>query len=232
MNEGRGITIPSETLEKYMQIKNDPARSLIKAVRDYYDATFKGKTVDVQINGGVLEIVLENDGKKKSVGWRMDERKAATFEQLDKMISGAEYAHSQENIDSKDADVFPQFHYFATNARIDGVDVPVKIYVRDATGSGTTEHRYYTHKIEKGEVYRPASPAISETPVAGQVELSSARSFFPDITTRPDVPSEQIATLSSPSIAIPKNSVNNPPLNPASDPTGHLAFCQLKLLFY
>ena len=101
-------------------------------------------------NDGVVEIRFENDGKKKSVGWRMKADKAATFEKLHQLTEKAEYAYSEVNRNENERTSIPMFHYFVNNAKIAGRDIPVKIQVRDViTRANSKETRYYTHTLEK-----------------------------------------------------------------------------------
>lgn len=101
-------------------------------------------------NDGVVEIRFENDGKKKSVGWRMKADKAATFEKLHQLTEKAEYAYSEVNRNENERTSIPMFHYFVNNAKIAGRDIPVKIQVRDViTSANSKETRYYTHTLEK-----------------------------------------------------------------------------------
>ena len=141
----------SETdLKKYQDIRDDPEQTLIEAVKKYYEESLKGTSVEVTANDGVIEIRFENDGKKKSVGWRMKADKAATFEKLHQRTENAEYAYSEVNRNENERTSIPMFHYFVNNARIAGRDIPVKIQVRDViTRANSKEMRYYTHTLEK-----------------------------------------------------------------------------------
>jgi hypothetical protein len=159
MANQRGVTIPDEALNRYKAVS--PVKKLIAAIKDYYDNALKGQKVNVVANGNTVEVSFENDGKKKSVGWRMDSEKAATFEHLIPLLEKSTYAYSEENRDKRERGDAPQFHYFVNNANIDGVDIPIKIHVRELNLPTGTENRYYTHGlIKSGNV----SPVNGNTP--------------------------------------------------------------------
>lgn len=92
VKQGKGVEISEADLKKYQDIRDDPEQTLIEAVKKYYEESLKGTSVEVTANDGVVEIRFENDGKKKSVGWRMKADKAATFEKLHQLTENAEYA--------------------------------------------------------------------------------------------------------------------------------------------
>ena len=150
VKQGKGVEISEADLKKYQDIRDDPEQTLIEAVKKYYEESLKGTSVEVTANDGVIEIRFENDGKKKSVGWRMKADKAATFEKLHQLTENAEYAYSEVNRNENERTSIPMFHYFVNNARIAGRDIPVKIQVRDViTRANSKETRYYTHTLEK-----------------------------------------------------------------------------------
>ena len=150
VKQGKGVEISEADLKKYQDIRDDPEQTLIEAVKKYYEESLKGTSVEVAANNGVVEIRFENDGKKKSVGWRMKADKAATFEKLHQLTENAEYAYSEVNQNENERTSIPMFHYFVNNARIAGRDIPVKIQVRDViTSANSKETRYYTHTLEK-----------------------------------------------------------------------------------
>ena len=150
VKQGKGVEISEADLKKYQDIRDDPEQTLIEAVKKYYEESLKGTSVEVTANDGVVEIRFENDGKKKSVGWRMKADKAATFEKLHQLTENAEYAYSEVNRNENERTSIPMFHYFVNNARIAGRDIPVKIQVRDViTRANSKETRYYTHTLEK-----------------------------------------------------------------------------------
>jgi hypothetical protein len=144
----RGVTIPDEVLNRYKDINGNPETKLIAAIKDYYNNTLKGQKVDVAVKDGIVEVAFENDGRKKSVGWRMTPEKAATFEYLKPLLENSTYAYSEANRVEKERNAVPQFHYFVNNANIDGVDIPVKIQVRELNLPGGVENRYYTHGLQ------------------------------------------------------------------------------------
>ena len=150
VKQGKGVEISEADLKKYQDIRDDPEQTLIEAVKKYYEESLKGTSVEVTANDGVVEIRFENDGKKKSVGWRMRADKAATFEKLHQLTENAEYAYSEVNRNENERTSIPMFHYFVNNAKIAGRDIPVKIQVRDViTRANSKETRYYTHTLEK-----------------------------------------------------------------------------------
>lgn len=150
VKQGKGVEISEADLKKYQDIRDDPEQTLIEAVKKYYEESLKGTSVEVTANDGVIEIRFENDGKKKSVGWRMKADKAATFEKLHQLTENAEYAYSEVNRNENERTSIPMFHYFVNNAKIAGRDIPVKIQVRDViTRANSKETRYYTHTLEK-----------------------------------------------------------------------------------
>ena len=150
VKQGKGVEISKADLKKYQDIRDDPEQTLIEAVKKYYEESLKGTSVEVTANDGVVEIRFENDGKKKSVGWRMKADKAATFEKLHQLTENAEYAYSEVNRNENERTSIPMFHYFVNNAKIAGRDIPVKIQVRDViTRANSKETRYYTHTLEK-----------------------------------------------------------------------------------
>ena len=150
VKQGKGVEISEADLKKYQDIRDDPEQTLIEAVKKYYEESLKGTSVEVTANDGVVEIRFENDGKKKSVGWRMKADKAATFEKLRQLTENAEYAYSEVNRNENERTSIPMFHYFVNNAKIAGRDIPVKIQVRDViTRANSKETRYYTHTLEK-----------------------------------------------------------------------------------
>ena len=153
--EQRSVEITKKLLDKYRAISNNPLQKPVNAVKEFYDQNLKGRKATVSVNGGTLEISFENDGKKKSVGRRMNTDKAASFEILYELTQIAEYACSEENRDQKEATSIPLFHYFVGNIRMEGEngtyqDVPVKIQVRDVvTNQDEKEPHYYTHNLDK-----------------------------------------------------------------------------------
>ena len=150
VKQGKGVEISEADLKKYQDIRDDPEQTPIEAVKKYYEESLKGTSVEVTANDGVVEIRFENDGKKKSVGWRMKADKAATFEKLRQLTENAEYAYSEVNRNENERTSIPMFHYFVNNAKIAGRDIPVKIQVRDViTRANSKETRYYTHTLEK-----------------------------------------------------------------------------------
>ena len=150
VKQGKGVEISEADLKKYQDIRDDPEQTLIEAVKKYYEESLKGTSVEVTANDGVVEIRFENDGKKKSVGWRMKADKAATFEKLRQLTENAEYAYSEVNRNENERTSIPMFHYSVNNAKIAGRDIPVKIQVRDViTRANSKETRYYTHTLEK-----------------------------------------------------------------------------------
>ena len=150
VKQGKGVEISKADLKKYQDIRDDPEQTLIEAVKKYYEESLKGTSVEVTANDGVVEIRFENDGKEKSVGWRMKADKAATFEKLHQLTENAEYAYSEVNRNENERTSIPMFHYFVNNAKIAGRDIPVKIQVRDViTRANSKETRYYTHTLEK-----------------------------------------------------------------------------------
>ena len=149
---GKSVIIPTEIVEKYEQINADPLTKLKNVVKEFYEKHLKGQSVDVDINGGVLTVKFENDGMKKSVGWRMKPDKAATFEQLLALTENSEYAYSSANRDANEATSIPRFHYYMADAQIDGRHVPVKIQIRDInTSSGVQESHYYYHNLQNNK---------------------------------------------------------------------------------
>lgn len=179
MDKDSNIVISDELLKKYDDVYNDPEQSLVKVLKDYYDFTYKGKSVNVDVNGNMIEIYFENDGKKKSVGWRVNPKKAATFELLDKMIEGSEYAYSEVNRNVEEARNIPQFHYFVSNVVIGNKDVPVKIHIRDVANveTGGIESRYYTHNLSNDKS-RGMSP-VARDDVSG-IDSNAITSTFED----------------------------------------------------
>ena len=150
VEQGKGMEISEVDLKKYQDIRDNPEQTLIEAVKKYYEESLKGTSVEVTANDGIVEIRFENDGKKKSVGWRMKADKAATFEKLHQLTENAEYAYSEANRNENERTSIPMFHYFVNNARIAGRDIPVKIQVRDViTSANSKETHYYTHTLEK-----------------------------------------------------------------------------------
>ena len=150
VKQGKGVEISKADLKKYQDIRDDPEQTLIEAVKKYYEESLKGTSVEVTANDGVVEIRFENDGKEKSVGWRMKADKAATFEKLHQLTENAEYAYSEVNRNENERTSIPMFHYFVNNAKIAGRDISVKIQVRDViTRANSKETRYYTHTLEK-----------------------------------------------------------------------------------
>ncbi|MBU5626534.1 hypothetical protein KQI82_06320 [Oscillibacter sp. MSJ-2] len=157
---GKAIEIPDALVQKYSNINNDPAQKLINVVKQFYEKHLKGQQVGVRLNNGVVEIMFENDGKKKATGWRMKPEKAASFERLLDLVKNSEYAYSEVNRNANEATSIPRFHYFTARAIVDGVEVPVKIQVRDVnTGANTQETHYYTHNLQ--------NKRGSNSPVAG-----------------------------------------------------------------
>ena len=149
VNQGRGITIPDDVLNRYKDISNDPAAKLISAIKGYYNSALKGQKASVAVNGGIIEVSFRSDGRNKSVGWRMSPEKAATFEYLKPLLEYSTYAYSQRNIDDGGRHWVPRFHYFVNNANTGGVDIPVKIQIRELNLPAGTENRYYTHNFIK-----------------------------------------------------------------------------------
>ena len=202
---GKGVTIPQNVLEKYRAIQNNPAKKLMQVIKDYYDEVLKGTKVDVNMNGNVVEVVFENDGKKKSVGWRMKPEKAATFEYMHEMFDNAEYAYSQQNRNENERTSIPYFHYFITNANIDGQDVPVKLQVRDVvTDKNNKETRYFTHNFQKNK--------SNDSPVAGAeiTNIDSNAYVAPDTESTSDGRASLSGTVDT--VALPV-SVNSMPQN-------------------
>ncbi|WP_318646873.1 LPD3 domain-containing protein [Oscillibacter hominis] len=157
---GKAIEIPDALVQKYSNINNDPAQKLINVVKQFYEKHLKGQQVGVRLNNGVVEIMFENDGKKKATGWRMKPEKAASFERLLDLVKNSEYAYSEVNRNANEATSIPRFHYFTARAVVDGAEVPVKIQVRDVhTGANTQETHYYTHNLQ--------NKRGSNSPVAG-----------------------------------------------------------------
>ena len=150
VEQGKGVEISEANLKKYQDIRDDPEQTLIEAAKKYYEESLKGTSVEVTANDGVVEIRFENDGKKKSVGWRMKADKAATFEKLHQLTENAEYVYSEVNRNENKRTSIPMFHYFVNNAKIAGRDIPVKIQVCDViTSANSKETCYYTHTLEK-----------------------------------------------------------------------------------
>ena len=178
MDNNRGVSIPNEVLERYRGVNNDPAQKLITAVKDYYNNTLKGKKVEVTVNEGIVEVSFENDGMKKAVGWRMTPEKAATFEYLEKLLENGKYAYSQENTNVGERRYVPYFHYFVNNANIDGVDIPIKIFIRELNLPVGTQKRYYTHIfIENGE---GVVPGLRKN-TGGDADVGNALSIVPKL---------------------------------------------------
>lgn len=149
VDSGRSVVIPDELLAKYESINKNPALKLKDAIKEFYDKHLKGHSASVDLNGGVITVMFENDGKKKSVGWRMKPDKAATFEYLVELVGGAEYAYSGRNRDPGEASSIPRFRYFVADAVVGGRRVPVKIQVRDInTSARTQETHYYYHNLQ------------------------------------------------------------------------------------
>jgi len=149
MEERRGVVIPEETLACYRNIMKGSSGKLVSVIRNYYDNTLKGQKVCMAVNNNMIEILFEKDGKKKTVGWRMATEKAATFEYMKPLLENAVYAYSQENTDIRERGDVPRFHYFVNNANINGVDIPVKIQIRELNFPTGRENRYYTHGFIK-----------------------------------------------------------------------------------
>lgn len=145
----RGVTIPDEVLNRYKGVYNDPKIKLKNTIKTYYDDALKGKSVEVAVKDGVIDVIFGNDGKKETVGRRMTTQKAATFEYLNQLLEKAVYAHSAENVDPRECGDVPRFHYFVNNANIGGVDVPIRIVIRELNLQTGTENRYYTHNPMK-----------------------------------------------------------------------------------
>ena len=197
-----GVVISDELLAKYDAINKNPAMKLIDAVKDFYEEHLKGQKVDVRLNDGIIEVKFENDGKKKSVGWRMKTDKAASFEQLLDLTRNAEYAYSEVNRDTNEATSVPRFHYFIGDALIGahvaedgstvgGVHMPVKIQVRDIiTDVGAQESRYYTHNLEK-------SKAGSDSPVAGAKGANIDSNAYTPALTKDTIAQESESVKSS-----------------------------------
>lgn len=199
---GKGVTIPQNVLEKYRAIQNNPAKKLMQVIKDYYDEVLKGTKVDVNMNGNVVEVVFENDGKKKSVGWRMKPEKAATFEYMHEMFDNAEYAYSQQNRNENERTSIPYFHYFITNANIDGQDVPVKLQVRDVvTDKNNRETRYYTHNFQKNK--------SNDSPVAGaeSTSIDSNAYVAPDTESTSDGRASLSGTVDTVALPVSENSM-------------------------
>ena len=162
LKNGKSVEISNELLEKYETISKNPVVKLKDAIKEFYDLHIKGKSVRVEVRNGVIEIAFENDGKKKSVGWRMKPDKAATFERLLELTGNSVYAYSEYNRDTNEATSIPYFHYFMGDAVINGEHIPVKIQVRNiAADKSAIRARYYTHNLinKKG--------TESDSPVAG-----------------------------------------------------------------
>ncbi|MDR2693188.1 MAG: hypothetical protein LBB74_03120 [Chitinispirillales bacterium] len=144
------------------------------AIKDYYDNTLKGKKIDVAVKEGIIEVSFENDGRNKSVGWRMSSEKAATFEYLKPLLENATYAYSEANRSDRERDNIPQFHYFVNNANIGGVDIPIKIQIRDLKLSSGLESRCYTHNFINME---SDGPGYGVSPKRGNTDSRNARTL-------------------------------------------------------
>ena len=163
VNSGKTVRIPNSILEKYQRINADPLTKLKNVVKEFYESHLKGQAVDVELNNGVLTVMFENDGKKKSVGWRMKPEKAASFEQLLALTRNSEYAYTSANRDAGEAASVPRFHYYMADAEIGGEHIPVKIQVRDVTTArGKQETHYYYHNLQRNrETDSPGAGAES-----------------------------------------------------------------------
>jgi len=188
MAEGRGVVIASDLLAKYESIYHDPEQSLIKAVKAYYDAILTGTDVQVQMENGILSIMFENDGKKKSVGWRMSPEKAATFEVIKEMTENSVYAYSSVNRNANEAEDIPYFHYFVNNVEMpteNGIkNVPVKIQTRDiVTGQKPGVH-YYTHNLLNNKTRSSGPSSEAESPrIAGNALATPVNDSVTDTGT-------------------------------------------------
>jgi len=149
MEEGRGVVIPEETLARYRNIMKGSSGKLVSTIRDYYDNSLSGQKINMVVNNDVIEVLFGKDGKKKTVGWRMTTEKAATFEYMKPLLENAVYAYSQKNTDIRERGDVPQFHYFVNNANINGINIPVKIQIRELNFPAGIENRYYTHGFIK-----------------------------------------------------------------------------------
>jgi hypothetical protein len=126
----------------------DGRKSLRDAIKEYYENALSGQKIDVAVNNGTIEVSFGNDGKKKTVGRRgLTPRKAATVEYLVQLIGNAKYVYSEKNRKEGERQDVPRFHYFVNGANIDGVNVPIKIIVRDLNLLSGIESRYYTHDV-------------------------------------------------------------------------------------
>lgn len=196
----KSVEISDELLNKYSEINKNPAAKLVDAVKAFYDDYLKGQKVSVTLNNGIIEVAFENDGKKKSVGWRMKPDKAATFERLLELTEGAEYAYSEENRNANEATSIPRFHYFVGDAVVGGKHIPVKIQVRDVvTGKGTAETHYYTHNLIKNK-------AGSDSPVAGAERANIDSNAYTPASVKPTIPQPSNAVKSSLDLPTPGNS--------------------------
>ena len=198
----RSVEISKKLLDKYREISNNPLQKLVNVVKEFYDQNLKGRKATVNVNGRTLEISFENDGKKKSVGWRMNTDKAASFEKLYELTQNAEYAYSERNRDPNEATSVPIFHYFVGNIRMANEtgnyqNVPVKIQVRDVvTSADEKETHYYTHNLDR-------RIAGSDSPVAG--------------AQSPNIDSNAYTPAIERNVSQFVSSVNTPPL-----PTGRI----------
>jgi hypothetical protein len=147
MTNGFGIIVPKDVLERYKEVKSNSSKKLISTVKEYYDSSLKGKVVNVSANGNIVRIHFEDDGKRKSVGWRMTPEKAAIFEQLIPLLENATYAYSQKNRNEIERKYVPAFHYFVNNASAGGVNIPVKIQIREINSAHGAVNKYYTHNF-------------------------------------------------------------------------------------
>lgn len=149
---GKSVQIPQDIVARYRAVNADPATKLKNVVKAFYESKLKGQKVDVDLNGGVLTVMFENDGKKKSVGWRMSPEKAASFERLLDLTKNAEYAYTSPNRDPNESTSIPRFHYYIADAVIGDAHIPVKIQIRDInTAKGTQETHYYYHNMQKNK---------------------------------------------------------------------------------
>lgn len=164
VEEGRVVAIPAEVMLRYRWNVE-----LTDVVKNYYNSKLAGKNVDVTINDNVVEIHFEKNGGKKAVSWRMSAEKAATFEFLEQLLAKSEYAYSEKNktaIPSREElnemskrqlrnlyrrspAYAPQYHYFVSGAKIDEVNIPIKIQIRDVNTVNGAETQYYTHNLIK-----------------------------------------------------------------------------------
>lgn len=192
---GKSVQIPQDIVERYRAVNADPVTKLKNVVKAFYESKLKGQNVDVDLNGGVLTVMFENDGKRKSVGWRMSPEKAASFERLLDLTKNAEYAYTSPNRDPNESTSIPRFHYYIADAVIGDAHIPVKIQIRDInTAKGTQETHYYYHNMKKNK--GPDSPVADakSTNIDGNAYGSSVDPTVtpPDENVKRDVFAEDV----------------------------------------